>query len=230
MNLRCITFVLGFLLLSGMPSVLADEGVIYNKVSLQTQAERDVPNDLMTVVLAVEHQGKQPSALAEKVNRNIQWAIERTKKHPYIESSTQAYYTYPIYKDGLVVGWRAIQQLELRSEEIAGLTDLVGVLQEKLQVKQINFSPTRATRLQIENELIEEALASYKRRVGIVQKHMDNMDYRIIELHVNTGGQRPPVMYAERAMVQAMDARKAPAVEAGTSKISVTVSGSVQFF
>jgi predicted secreted protein len=59
---------------------------------------------------------------------------------------------------------------------------------------------------------------------------MDNMDYRIIELHVNTGGQRPPVMYAERAMVQSMDARKAPAVEAGTSKLTVTVSGSVQFF
>ena len=230
MNPRCIPFVLGFLLLPGIPSVFADEGVIFNKVSLQAQAERDVPNDLMTVILAVEHQGKKPSSLAEKVNRDMQWAIERTKKYPYIESSTQAYYTYPIYKDLLVTGWRASQQLELKSEEIAGLTDLVGVLQEKLHVKQINFSPTRATRLQIENELIEEALASYKRRVGIVQKHMDNMDYRIIELHVNTGSQRPPVMYAERAMAQAMDARKPPAVEAGTSKLTVTVSGSVQFF
>ncbi len=230
MNCCCITSVLGILVLLNSSFVIADEEVIFNKVNLQAQAERDIPNDLMTVILAVEHQGKQPSALAEKVNGDMQWAIEKTNKQPGIKSSTQAYYTYPIYKDRLVVGWRASQQLELESEEIAGLTNLVGTLQEKLQVKQMNFSPTRAARLQIENELIEEALMAYRRRVGIVQKHMDNMDYRIIELHVNTGSQRPPVMYAERAMVQSMDARKAPNVEAGTSKLTVTVSGSVQFF
>ena len=230
MNCRCIAYVLGILILLNPSFVIADEEVIFNKVNLQAQAERDVPNDLMTVILAVEHQGNQPSALAEKVNGDMQWAIKKTNKYPEIESSTQAYYTYPIYKDRLVVGWRASQQLELKSEEIAKLTDLVGSLQEKLQVKQMNFSPTRAARLQIENELIEEALQAYRRRVGIVQKHMDNMDYRIIELHVNTGSQHPPAMYAERAMVQSMDARKAPTVEAGTSKLTVTVSGSVQFF
>jgi predicted secreted protein len=230
MNCRCIAFVLGILVLLGTSSVIADDEVIFNKVNLQAQAERDIPNDLMTVILTVEHQGKKPSDLAEKVNIDMQWAIERTNKYPEIKSSTKAYYTYPIYKDRLVVGWRASQQLELESEEIAELTNLVGTLQEKLQVKQMNFSPTRGTRLQIENELIEEALQAYRRRVGIVQKQMDNMDYRIIELHVNTGGQRPPVMYAERAMVKSMDARKAPAVEAGTSTLTVTVSGSVQFF
>ena len=48
-------------------------------------------------------------------------------------------------------------------------------------------------------------------------------------MHINTGGG-----IIDRSMLKvgmmAMDSKSAPAVEAGTSKITVTVSGSVQFF
>ena len=108
------------------------------------------------------------------------------------------------------------------------LSELVGKLQSRLQVKNMNFSPTRGTQVQYENELIEEAMIAFKQRINIIKKHMDEKNVRIVNLHVNTGGGHSRPIYAESRMM-AMD-KSAPAVEAGTSKITVTVSGSVQFF
>jgi predicted secreted protein len=114
---------------------------------------------------------------------------------------------------------------------MAGLTELVGKLQEKLQVKQMNFSPTDATRKQHENELIEEAMVAFKERVAIVGKHMDQKSHRIVNIHISSGGYQPPIMYERTAMkTMSMDVSSSPAVEAGMNKITVTVNGSVQFF
>ena len=208
-----------------------DDEVLFNRVNIQAQAEREVPNDEMQVLLVTEHQGKQPAAIADQVNADMDWALKRSKQVKGVEVSTASYQTYPIYKDRDVVGWRVSQELQLKSSDTTKLSELVGALQERLQVRRMQFNTTKATRDHYENELIDEALEAFKRRVEIVQKHMDGKDYRIIELHVNTGGYSGPVLYQERAAkfsTMAMDA--APSVEAGTSKLTVTVSGSVQFF
>lgn len=206
-----------------------DDEPLFNQVNLQAQSERDIPNDQLTVHLAVEEEGKDAAKLANKINKDMAWALNIAGKHKDIESRTLSYNTYPIYDKRTVIGWRAIQQLELKSTNITALSELVGELQERLQVKSMNFNPTRETRERYENELIEEAMIAFKQRVEIVKKHMDEKNVRIVNIHVNTGGGRPQPIYAETRMM-AMDSKRAPAVEAGTSKITVTVSGSVQFF
>lgn len=209
-----------------------EQEVLFNEVQLQAKAEREIPNDEMQVLLVTEHQGKSPAALAEKVNQDMQWALELVKDKQEISSSTKSYRTNPIYRDRNIVGWRSSQELELKSQSITELTKLVGELQTRLQVKQMSFIPTPETRVQHENELIELAMEAFKRRVEIVSKHMDNKDYRIIKLNVNTNDQYArPVMFNERATMSTMSsAASVPTVEAGTSKIIVTVNGSVQFF
>ena len=54
--------------------------------------------------------------------------------------------------------------------------------------------------------------------------------HRIINININTGGYHPPVPYERGVMMKTMEMNAAPAVEAGTSKITVTINGSVQFF
>jgi predicted secreted protein len=206
-----------------------DNEPLFNQVNLQAQSERDVPNDQLTVLLSVEGEGKQAAKIANKINKDMDWALSKTKNHSDIETRTLSYNTYPIYDKRTVIAWRATQQLELKSTNITELSELVGDLQERLQVKNMNFSPTKKTRERYEDELIEEAMIAFKRRVEIVKKHMDNKNVRIVNIHVNTGGGHSRPIYAENRMM-AMDSKSAPAVEAGTSKITVTVSGSIQFF
>jgi predicted secreted protein len=212
-------------------SVVAHEELtLFNQVHIQAQVERDVPNDEMQTLLVSEHQGKNASNLSDKVNQDIKWGTALAKKNKAIEVSTRAYQTYPIYKDSDVVGWRVSQEIQLKSQNMAVLSEVIGDLQEKLHVRQMQFSASKQTRDLIENELIEEAMQAFKRRVAIIKKHMDEKDYRIVNLHINSNGQRPQPMHAQRSRLQSMEMASAPTVEAGTSKITVTVSGSVQFF
>ncbi len=211
--------------------VLAQETPLFNQVHLDAQAEREVENDQLEVVLMVQEEGVKPDEIATRVNETMQWALQVAGADEDIEVSTRSYQTYPVYNDRFIVGWRASQELYLRSEKISDLTELVGQLQQKLQVNQMNFSPTKATRTRIENELISEAMLAFRQRADVIKGHMDNMDYRIVNIQVSAG-QAGPVMYRESVMAMAKmaDAAMAPAVEAGTSKVIVTVSGSIQFF
>lgn len=226
--LRVLTAVVTALLLSA--SVQAhEEETLFNRVSLQAEAQREVPNDEMTVLLAVEHQGNNPSVLADRVNKDMAWALEQAERVEAVDSQTRNYATYPMYKDGLIRGWRVRQELQLTSQNFAELTELLSGLQDRLQIAQMGFSPTPETRQKYQNELISEAMAAFKERVAIIQKSMAGRDYRMIEINVNTSGfGYQPMRMAEMATAK-MD-RAAPAVEGGTSEVTVTVSGTVQFY
>lgn len=226
------TIGLLFILLSHLIGLAQahEQETLFNKVNIQARAEREIPNDQMIVLLATEHENVDTAKLANQINKDMQWALELVKNHTFIKSQTKSYQTYPTYKKQIIIGWRASQQLELKSENIEGLSEIVGKLQNKLQVKQMSFTPTRTTRVLYENELIEEALKAFKNRVAIVKKHMDNKDYRIINININTGGYQPPVIWAQQTMMKSMEMTSAPAVEAGVSKITVNITGSVQFY
>ena len=219
-------------LIMALPVSAHDDDPLFNVVNLQAEAEREIPNDQMIVTLVTEHDGKSASAVATEINKDMEWALSVVKQHSFVESKTRSYQTWPIYNDKqTIIGWRASQELELKSENIEGLSELAGKLQERLQVRQMSFTPTDTTRKKYENELIEEAMLAFKGRVEIVSRHMDNKNHRIVNININTGSYFPPVFH-ERAMMKsmAMDAAPAPAVDAGTSKITVTVNGAVQFF
>jgi len=109
-----------------------DTEPLFNQVNLQAQSEREIPNDQLTVLLAVEEEGKEAAKIANKINKDMEWALNIAGKHNDIESRTLSYNTYPIYDKRTVIGWRAIQQLELKSTNITELSELVGELQDRL--------------------------------------------------------------------------------------------------
>ena len=221
----CLVLFPGF---SGLLQAHETE-TLFNQVHIQVQSERDIANDLMQVLLVSEHQGKTPATLARKVNTDTSWALQKAKKDSDFKVSTRAYQTYPDYRDGRVIGWRVSQEIMIKSENMAKLGELVGELQEKLQVRQMQFSASKKSRDTIEDELIDEAMQAFERRAGILKKHMGNQDYRVVNIHVNSNSQVQPMMRArQRAM--AMEMADAPTVEAGTSKVTVSVSGSIQFY
>lgn len=226
-------FLLFFAWILMLPVIASanDEETLFNVVNLQAQAEREIPNDQMTVVLVSEHEGSKPADVSREINRDMQWALDIINEYSEVDSKTGNYRTYPIYNKQTITGWRSSQQVELRSENMESLTELTGRLQERLQVRQMAFTPTDATRKRHENALIEEAMMAFRERIGIIGKHMDQKNHRIVNIHINSGGHQPPVMFERAAMKSmAMDSGGTPAVDAGMSKITVTVSGSVQFF
>jgi predicted secreted protein len=146
----------------------AEDETLFNQVHIDAQVEREVENDQLEVIMLVEKQGNRPDEIASEVNETMEWALRTAGAVRDIEVSTRSYQTYPIYNNRTIVGWRATQELSLKSVRIPDLTGLVSKLQERLQVSHMNFSPTTETRVKVENELISEAMEAFKQRAEIV--------------------------------------------------------------
>lgn len=217
----------------------SDEDVLTNIVKLNTSATMQVDNDEMTVLLAVEHQGANSVIVAHQVNQDMRWALEKVKHHQSIIHETYSYSTRPIYNEKeyrekqtlrkKIIAWRSTQQLSLVSEDIEQLTQLVGQLQNKLTVRHMRFSPSKNTRLEAENKLIEEALMTLKDKVGIVLHTMDAQHYRILNLDIGNN-QSAPIATYRQGRAQAMTADLAPVVSAGKSEVKISISGRVQLY
>jgi predicted secreted protein len=206
-----------------------ERGLDYNLVSLDADAVAEVPNDQMRVELAVEHDSREAAALPALVNADMRWALDIAKKHPKVRAQTGEYTTQPEYASTRIVGWRAMQQLSLEGEDFGAVTALVSALQEKLQVRSMQFLPTRATGEQVGNTLTQEALRAFAAKAKLIAETMGSSRYEVVQ--INVGG--APQMYKSRAlgmerMAMAADAAPPVAVEAGTATLTVTVSGQIQ--
>jgi predicted secreted protein len=199
----------------------------YNVISISAKAEREVPNDLMRVQLMVEHQANKAKDVSQKVNADMAWALAQLKQG--LKYETQQYNTYPVYEKTKIKAWRASQQLMVQSENFEQLSNIILVLQNKLQVKNMSFEPTKKTRKKVEDELVAEALDAYKSRASLVQKNMQAKSYKVVNMQVNTQDNYSPMYRSQPRMKMAMSvADAAPAVKGGNSTLNVNVNGQIQ--
>jgi predicted secreted protein len=200
---------------------------LFNLVSLNAAAEREVPNDLLTATLAAEAEGADPAQLADSVNRAMQRALSTALAVKSVKAQSGAYQTIPVYDKNRVARWRVRQELRLESADFAAATELIGKLQASLMVTGMNLSVSSAARRKAENALIAEALAAFEERARVVRDAMQAKGYRVRDLQVSSAGGSPPrpmLAMATRALQEAAP----PAVEPGSSRMLITVSGTIQ--
>ena len=198
---------------------------LFNLVTLRADAQREVPNDLLGAVLAAEAEGADPALLAGEVNRAMQAALAAGKAYRSVNLRSGGYQTLPVYDKGKVVRWRVRQELRLQSTDLSAATELIGKLQASLTVRSMALSVSPELRRQAENALYGEALAAFEERARLVRDAMKAKAYRVRDLDVSGSGGGAPVPVFARA---ALAAPSAPAVEAGSTLISVAVSGTIQ--
>ena len=206
----------------------ADEAPRYNLVRLQSQESEAVSNDTMHVTLTASGERRDAAELASQVNADMAWALDLAKRHADVKVSTGNYRTWQVRQDNKMKGWQARQDLVLESRDTRTLSQLTGLLQEKLQVDSMRFSVSAETRTAVENRLIELALQAFKVRAGIIGDKLQASGYRIVDLDVGTFAQQPPVVYRAKGAVVAMESDMAVATEGGESDIQVTVNGTIE--
>ena len=228
--MKIILLILTGLVIS-MPLAADQEDILFNVVSLQAEAQRQVDNNEMTVHLQAEYEGIDSAAVANTVNNKMQWALQQAKRFPGIEVQTHSYSTYPVYNKNIISGWRAHQSVRLVGQNAKKMTDLVAILQAKLLVKNMSFAPTLAAYRSAEHALIEQAMAAFKAKVEIIQGSMEKKNFRIVNIDIVTDQRQPqPRRGNAKMMTSLVDSNMRPGVSSGTSKVTVTVSGKVQFF
>lgn len=201
---------------------------LFNLVTFSAQAEREVANDTITAVLAVDSEGADPAALADGANRAMREALKIAQGYRGVNARSLNYQTSPVYDKARIVRWRVRQELRLESRDFAQATELIGKLQSTLVVASLAVGLSAEARKSAENALIGEALSAFHERAAILRDAQKAKSYRTKELQINAGGGGQPRMYATQRSGVASAMVAPPSVEPGASTIQVTVSGTVQ--
>lgn len=199
-----------------------------NRVSFRVESSREVTNDWIQAVVGITAEDTDSARLADRINGVMTKALAVAKASPKVQVKSGGYSTHPIHEDGKLRRWRASQDLILESADVEAVTGLVGRLQADLQLRSISFSISPERRRAVEDELIAEALAAFKARAEIVRKNLGATDYELVQVSINTdGGSQPrPMMMEARAMSVSKVAP--PALEGGSSRLTVHVNGTVE--
>jgi predicted secreted protein len=195
-------------------------------VTLQAEASREFENDQLVAVLAIELSGSDPQPLAEKLNRQMHDVLQLVHDYPAVKGRSGNYQTQPRYNKERIEGWVVSQELRLESRDFAAASKLIGQLQKTMLVQSMGVRLSPEARRAAEASLIAEAIAAFQSRAELVARSMKAPGYRMRSMNIGTGGgfePRPMMSMAARAE------KAAPvSVEGGSSRVQVTVSGSVQ--
>ena len=210
------------LLLAGCASA-GEQEAQFNVVTLEAQVSREVANDQLVAVLAVELHGPDPATSAKMVNARMAEALKQAAAVPAVKARSGNYQTFPRYdRNQRIESWQVSQELRLESADFEAATRLIGRLQDSLVVRSMAVRLSPEARRAAEDALIAQAIAAFRARAERVRAAMQAAGYRIRTLNIGTSGGPPPRPFEARAMAQQV------AVEPGESQVSVTASGSIQ--
>ncbi len=189
-------------------------------VHLSESAERQVPRDEFVAVLAAEATDADSYKVQDSVNQAMTKALAAVKEMKSVAAETSTYLVHGAPGDK--GGWEGSQQLDLTSRDGPTLMILVASLQDQgLVVKQLNARLSREAQRRLRDELADEALRRLRLRAEHISQTLDARIVRYSEIQV--GGDNVGV---EPRMFAASIA--APALEAGDSTVSITVSATVE--
>ena len=201
----------------------------YNRVSLNESAQIEVDNDLLVVVMFAQAEGRDAAAPADEVNRRMDWAVNMAKSHPEVKVQTLGYQTSPLYNKSTIRGWRVNQSLRLESRDGRLLGDLVGRLQEQLQVQSIAYQVSEGQRREQLDGLTAQALARFQDRAAHIAKTLGRSGYRVVRININDGRHSPMPIARGMMMEASADVAVAPPrLEAGTQQMSVSINGEIE--
>lgn len=209
------------------------EQTIFNAFTFNSEASVEIDNDLMIATLVVQDEDKDSAALANKINATMGWAVESLRPFSTIKIKTRDYQTYPRYdtsQSRRLIGWRATQTLQLETDDFKAAGKAIQNLQEKLQVQGIRLSVKPATREIASEALIKKALFAFRDRAQLVQETMGAKSYKIVDINIQTGNAGGAFHDAQAPRMEMMrsSVTSEPAIEAGSSLVSVQVYGRIQ--
>jgi predicted secreted protein len=194
-------------------------------VIVSASATATVANDRLQAWLRTEAENVSPAAAAAQVNAASAKAISDAKAYPSVKVATMGYSTQQIAEKGKPTRWRVTQTISVDATDFTAASTLLSKLQDEngLLLSGMNFSIADKTRRDAEDAVTKQAIQSWQARAQQAAQALGFATWRVGNVSVQAGGGPAfPVMRA-----QAMTAMAAPpvAMEAGTTDVTVNVSG-----
>jgi predicted secreted protein len=148
-----------------------------------------------------------------------------------VTARSGAFTVYPSTdRDGRISAWRGRTEVVLESHDFAAASKLAGKMSSSMQVGNIAFSLSPQAQRAAAQKLSTQAIDSFRQQAQAAAQAFGYSNYAIREVNVGHEGSPPRPVMMMQARGMAADAKMAApmAFEAGTSTVTVSVSGSVQ--
>jgi predicted secreted protein len=214
------------------PLVHADPPVVANQLALSASATAEVTNDVLVITFSTQREGADPAALQAHLTQALNTALAEARKAArpgQVDISTGNFSVQPRYtgKDE-PIKWQGVVELRAEGRDFEALAQLVGRI-GTLSVAQVGYQLSRQAREKVEAEVSTQAIARFRSQAEAHAKAFGFTGVTLRAVEVNTSASSGPPMMRMRAAGADMAMAAAPLpVQAGTSEVSVTVSGSVQ--
>lgn len=200
----------------------------YNQITLDASASAEISNDTMLVSMYTQEEGSDSSKLSDQVNTKVNWALNLLKAHKEIKVETESYSTSPVYNKSQVVAWRVKQSIRLESRNMALLSDVLGELQQRLNLSGIGFDVSRDARDAEMKLLINQALSAFDQRATQIAEKLNSKGYKIVSVRVSTSN-NPAINHRRSGLIMAESAAKvAPEIAGGEKTLTASVNGTIE--
>jgi predicted secreted protein len=226
--MKSLNYLFFIVVLLVLPNAHAHEPVqSYNQISLEVSSSAEVENDTMIVSMYALEEGSKAVMLANKVNKKINWALEKLKQNKAIKVETESYSTNPVYSKNQIIAWRVKQSIKLESRDMPSMSEMLGELQQQLKLNGISFDVSPENRQQQTQILIDQALTAFNKRATQIANKLQRDSYKIVKIHVSTSENTGRYKYGSASAMMAV-AEVAPVIAAGDKTLNVRVSGTVE--
>ncbi|WP_404989729.1 SIMPL domain-containing protein [Caballeronia sp. LZ029] len=200
-------------------------------LSLSAQASAQVPQDVVNITLFYEQEAADPSSLTATLNQRAEAALREAKGVEGVTAKSGSFTVYPSTdRDGKISAWRGRTEVVLESHDFAAASKLAGKMSSSMQVGSVGFSLSPEAQRAAEQKLVTQAIDSFRKQAQTAAQGFGYSNFTIREVNVGHSGVQPrPVMMMQSRAMSADAKMAAPiAMEAGTTTVTVDVSGSVQ--
>jgi predicted secreted protein len=217
-------------LLAGAVPASGDSEDARNRVSFRVERSREVENDWVSAVIGVTFEDSDPARLADRINGDMSWALETAQARQGIRVRSAGYRTFPVEdpKRAQLRRWRGSQDLIVEGADAKLVSDLLGELQSRLQLRSIVFRVSPERLQTVETELVDEALDAFRARAEDVRAKLGARGYEIVHIQVETPGGPPVTPVRMQAMARAEAGVTPPALEGGTSTLRVAANATIE--
>lgn len=201
-------------------------------------------NDEVTLIFTAEETAGTKAAAASAANRKMKEGAALVRvQDGSAKLETQNYQTFAVYKRGkfseseerVIVGWRAVQSLEVTTGNLAGLPKMVAALQDSLALTQTNFHLSEQVRKELDDQRLIATYKNLNARIatiaGAMGRKVADGVLETVEFLPNNGSAIPAdgYMVDKSFHFGRSDPVKEPGFEPGSTTLHLHAVGKVKF-
>ena len=201
-------------------------------VHLSASALAQVQQDWLVMTLSVQKEGTDAMAVQTQIKNHLASALALARplaQAGALEVNTGQMSVSPRYgRDGKANGWTGVAELVLQGRDIERITGVAGRVQG-MTVGQVQWAISPELKRQTENRIQEDAVVQFQSRAAALTRSFGSSGYDLKEVRVSSQeSMGEPQMRMVAMQVEALPPAMPVPAQAGSARVVVNVSGSIQ--